>query len=318
MYKFAQKEVRIVAKKIRKRAVSIVMLNGEATGVLEVTIPGSQSMVYKIPREELDNCKILGVNDFNSVYFLFGGWLKGKPQVYIGQAGIRNSGGAILSRLLEHDKKKEFWTEAIVFTNTNDMFGPTELNFLENQFCNMAIDAKRFDVQNGNNPNQGNVRRREAELESYLDDAETILNILGYKIFESIVEQFPSQPVDVNAGVVVPPLPQGIDRVGDFILTAMRNLEAVGYTFSEEQMKILLDPAECKKKDLFNMQNSKVAFFKVYDPNEKFPHLVDGRQRYYTPKKVVLKFGNYQVLLSKEWFDKYKHRELFTQWYNSL
>ena len=308
-----------MAKRIRKRAVSIVMLNGEATGVLEVTIPGSQSMVYKIPREELGNCKVLGVNDFNSVYFLFGGWLKGKPQVYIGQAGVRNNGGAILSRLSEHDKKKEFWNEAIVFTNTNDMFGPTELNFLENQFCNMAIDAGRFDVQNGNNPNQGNIRRREAELESYLDDAEIILNILGYKVFESNLEQSTNnQSYSLNTGVVVPPLPDDIEAVGDFILTAMRNLEAAGYVFSEEQMKILLDPIECNKKDLFNMQNSKVAFFKLYNPNEAMPHLVDGRQRYYTPKKVIMHFGDYQVLLSKEWFDRYKHRELFTKWYKTL
>lgn len=49
-----------MARKIRKCAASIVMLNGEANGVLEVTIPGSQSMVYKIPREELSNCKTLG------------------------------------------------------------------------------------------------------------------------------------------------------------------------------------------------------------------------------------------------------------------
>ena len=146
-----------MANRIRKRAVNIVMLNGEATGVLDVTIPGSQSMAYKIPREQLLNCKTLGVNDFNSVYFLFGGIGKEKPVVYIGQAGVRNNGGAILSRLAEHDKKKDFWTEAFVFTNTNDMFGATELNFLENMFCKMAITANRYEVKNGNNPSQGNI-----------------------------------------------------------------------------------------------------------------------------------------------------------------
>ena len=67
-----------MARRIRKRAVSILMLNGESTGILEVTIPGSQSMVYKIPREELSDCKSLGVNDFSSVYFLFGGTKRGK------------------------------------------------------------------------------------------------------------------------------------------------------------------------------------------------------------------------------------------------
>lgn len=236
-----------LAKRIRKRAVSIVLLNGEATGVLEVTIPGSQSMVYKIPRDQLGNCKTLGVNDFNSVYFLFGGSSKGKPKVYIGQAGVRNNGGAILIRLSEHDKKKEFWSEAIVFTNTNDMFGATELNFLENQFCNMAIEAGRFDVQNGNNPNQGNIRRREAELEPYLDDAETLLNILGYKVFEPLDDESElasertdavTEPEETSAESIpdIPELPRNIEKVGEFIKTAMIHLQKSGFDFTREQL----------------------------------------------------------------------------------
>ena len=75
---------------------------------------------------------------------------------------------------------------------------------------------------------------------------------------------------------------------------------------------------KCNKKELFNLQNSNVAFFKLYDPDEEKPHYLSGMQRYYTPKKVVLTFGKYKVLLTKEWYDKYNHRELFKKWYMSL
>ena len=318
-----------MAKRIRKRAVSIVMLNGEATGVLEVTIPCSQSMVYKIPRDELPNCKILGVNDFNSVYFLFGGSSKGKPKVYIGQAGVRNNGGAILARLVEHDKKKEFWTEAIVFTNTNDMFGATELNFLENQFCNMAVEANRYDVKNGNNPNQGNIRRREAELEPYLDDAETLLNILGYKIFSPIDEEAinetenVSEEVNDEPAITIPDLPPNTMKVGEFIRTAMLNLQEAGYEFSKEQMAILTDWNQCKK--VFNLQaGAGVPFLKQYDPKEEKPHVVNGVNRFYaaTPNRgnpgFLLRFNGNDYLLTKEWYDKYHHREFFINWYETL
>lgn len=320
-----------MAKQIRKRAVSIVMLNGEATGVLEVTIPGSQSMVYKIPREELQNCKTLGVNDYNSVYFLFGGFSKNKPMVYIGQAGIRNSGGAILTRLSEHDKKKEFWTEAIVFTNTSDFFGATELNFLENQFCNMALEAGRYDIQNNNNPNQGNIRRREAELEPYLDDAEALLNILGYKIFEPADEDIPNvkdgtnkDGVKINsARAVIPALPSDTLKVGEFIKTAMINLQASGYDFSKEELKKLTSWQESKK--LFNIQAGEgVPFLKKYDPNAEKPHVVNGVNRYYAPQPnrghqgVLLHFCGDDYMLTKEWYDKYHNREYFINWYKSL
>ena len=320
-----------MARRIRKRAVSILMLNGESTGILEVTIPGSQSMVYKIPREELSNCKSLGVNDFSSVYFLFGDTKRGKPKVYIGQAGVRSNGGAILSRLAEHDKKKEFWTEAIVFTNTNDMFGATELNFLESQFCNMAVEARRFDVQNGNNPTQGNIRRREAELEPYLEDAETLLNILGYHVFESL-EEVTSPETEHTAGedhdnnrqrVQLPNLPQGTLKVGEFIKTAMMNLQQAGYVFSREQLDMLTDWTQCKK--IFNLQSgADVTFFKKYNPNEENPHVVRGVNRYYAPKPnrgksgFLLHFNGEDYMLTKEWYDKYHHKEYFINWYESL
>ena len=116
----------------------------------------------------------------------------------------------------------------------------------------------------------------------------------------------------------VPDLPEGVIGVGDFILQSMRNLEASGYVFSDEQMQILLNPTECNKKELFNLQNSNVAFFKLYNPNEEKPHYLNGMQRYYTPKKVVLTFGKYKVLLTKEWYEKYGHRDLFIKWYKNL
>ncbi len=312
-----------MAKRIVKRAVSVLMLNGDATGVLEVTIPGSQSMAYKIPREELPNCKILGVNDFNSVYFLFGGLGASKPVVYIGQAGIRNGGGAILTRLAEHDKKKDFWTEAIVFTNTNDMFGPTELNFLENQFCNMAINAGRFEVKNGNNPNQGNIKRREAELEPYIYDAETLLKILGYKVFEPLEQtQENPDPVEERQNeqevfMDIPELDLSIEGVGEFIKASMQKLSDSGFSFTSEQIKDLTDWNKCK--ELFNLQSGEgVTFLKKYNPDDVKPHHVKGIQRYYAPSKLLLKFDGVEYLLTKEWYEKYHHREFFINWYESL
>lgn len=318
-----------MAKKIIKRAISIVMLNGDATGVLEISIPGSQSMGYKIPRNQLANCKTLGVNDFNSVYFLFGGVGKTKPLVYIGQAGIRNNGGAILTRLAEHDKKKDFWTEAFVFTNTNDLFGATELNFLENTFCNMAVEAARYEVQNGNNPTQGNIKKVEAELNPYVDDAETLLSILGYKVFDSIEddpvpgeESKPSVKVKVKK-TKIPALPDNKLAVGEFIHQAMRNLADSGFVFSDEQLAILLSKEESKK--VFNVN---YPFMRVFDRTADFPHHINGIGRFYSPykrggKKIidaenVFVFGGVEYLVTKETFAKDHNKEKFIEWYEKL
>lgn len=314
-----------MAKKIIKRAISIVMLNGDAAGVLEISIPGSQSMGYKIPRSQLANCKTLGVNDSNSVYFLFGGIEKNRPLVYIGQAGVRNGGGAILTRLSEHDKKKDFWTEAFVFTNTNDLFGPTELNFLENTFCNMALEAGRYEVKNGNNPTQGNFKRREAELNPYVDDAETLLNILGYKVFESIEEEQQSENSNEvkTRKVKLPSLPDSKLPVGEFIHTSMRNLADSNFVFTKEQLAVLLSKQESKK--VFNVN---YPFMKVFDRNEDWPHYINGVGRFYSPYKRggkriidesnIFCFDGIEYLVTKETFAKDHNKEFFIEWYEAL
>lgn len=64
--------------------------------------------------------------------------MTGENVVYVGQAGVRKNGEGILFRLQEHKRNpdKDYWTEAVVFTTSNNSFGPTEISYLENRFCN--------------------------------------------------------------------------------------------------------------------------------------------------------------------------------------
>ena len=115
----------------------------------------------------------------------------GKGVVYIGQAGARKNGEGILNRLQEHKRnpEKDYWTEAIVFTTSNNSFGPTEISYLENRFCNLALQANRYDVKNGNDPTLGNItEEKECELEEFIDYAKVIMGTLGHKLFEPITK----------------------------------------------------------------------------------------------------------------------------------
>ena len=65
--------------------------------------------------------------------------------------------------------------EAVVFTTPNNSFGPTEISYLENRFCGLAIDAKRYIVKNGNDPTHGNItEEKESELEEFVDYARIV------------------------------------------------------------------------------------------------------------------------------------------------
>lgn len=86
-----------------------------------------------------------------------------------------------------------------MFTTTNNSFGPTEISYLENRFCNMAIEAGRYVVKNGNDPNPGNITEEaESELEEFIDYAKIVMCTLGHKVFEPYIpstESVDTEPV---------------------------------------------------------------------------------------------------------------------------
>lgn len=176
-----------INKKCRGKSINLFLMDGEASGRIKCTLANWTGIAYKIPRTELEKCKERDDLKQSGVYFLFGiSDQTGENVVYIGQAGARKNGEGILNRLQEHKRnlEKDYWTEAIVFTTSNNSFGPTEISYLESHFCNLAMESKRYEVKNGNDPTSGNVtEEKESELEEFIDYAAIIMGTLGHKVF---------------------------------------------------------------------------------------------------------------------------------------
>lgn len=186
----------------RGKSINLFLMDGTPTGRIKCTLANWTGVVYKIPRTELEKCK--GRDDLSQsgVYFLFGITEdSGDPVVYIGQAGVRRNGEGILYRLFEHKRnpEKDYWTEAVVFTTSNNSFGPTEISYLENRFCNLAIEAGRYMIKNGNDPSPGNItEEKESELEEFIEYAEISMGALGHKVFEPLTRSGQVAPVSVS------------------------------------------------------------------------------------------------------------------------
>lgn len=96
-----------------------------------------------------------------------------------------------MNRLKEHHANPkpglEDWYEAIAFTTSNNIFGATEISWLENRFFALASKANRYEAKNGNEPNAGNVtEEKESELEEYVDYAKIVMGVLGHFVFEPL------------------------------------------------------------------------------------------------------------------------------------
>ena len=207
----------------RGKSINLFLMDGDPSGRIKCTLANWTGVAYKIPRTELDKCK--GRDDLSQsgVYFLFGiSDETGESVVYIGQAGIRKNGEGILYRLQEHkrNEKKDYWTEAVVFTTSNNSFGPTEISYLENRFTTMATFAKRYYIKNANDPSPGNItEEKESELEEFIDYAAIVMGTLGHKVFEPLTK--------IKNKVTIDAIPVEAD---DNILHLKRNIKNLNVT----------------------------------------------------------------------------------------
>lgn len=207
-------------------------MDGEAGGRIKCTLANWTGIAYKIPRTELEKCKERDDLKQSGVYFLFGtSDITGKNVVYIGQAGARKNGEGILNRLQEHKRnpEKDYWTEAIVFTTSNNSFGPTEISYLENRFCNLALLANRYEVKNGNDPTPGNItEEKESEMEEFIDYAKVIMGTLGHKLFEPVskpVQRNDNDAVAINEDYSRLHLERTIKKIGKIEADGMQTAE---------------------------------------------------------------------------------------------
>lgn len=172
----------------RAKTLKLFLMDGEPSERVKCTLANWTGIAYKIPRTSLDACKNMDILKQSGVYFLFGTDDNDRPAVYVGQAGVRKNGHGLLFRIQEPHSSIDYWTEVIVFTATNNSLGPTEISYLENRFCTLANEAKRYVVKNGNEPNPGNITEEtESELEEYIDYAKIVMGALGKRVFEPFV-----------------------------------------------------------------------------------------------------------------------------------
>lgn len=175
------------------KSINLFLIDGDPNGRIKATLTNWTGLAYKIPRTDIEKSSDRKDLSQSGVYFLFGKSEKDdKPVVYVGQAGLRKSGEGILNRLKEHkrNQKKDYWTESVLFTTMNNSFGPTEISYLENRFCNLAREADRYEVKNGNDPNIGNLtEEKESELKEFIENAKVLMNVLGHKVFVPVSER---------------------------------------------------------------------------------------------------------------------------------
>ena len=125
------------------------------------------------------------------------------PKAYIGE------GDPMRPRLEQHAAKKDFWTTAILFLSKDENLNKAHVQYLEARLCQLANEAKRCELENGNTPQLPSLSQEDvAEVEGFLDEMLLCFPVLGVTIFE--------KPADPTASALL-------------FFIKVGNVDAVGY-----------------------------------------------------------------------------------------
>jgi len=169
----------------RPRTIQIFLPSGDPRGLRVGELTTSIVRVVEVPRALLDDFLAMPEAKQVGVYFLVGDDEEADfPSVYIGQTG------GCGQRLVEHHKKKEFWSRALVVISMTNNLTQTHGLYLEWLSIKEANQAGRYKTENGNAGSKPHTPAPlEADCLDIFDTMRTLVATLGQPVFEPLVKQ---------------------------------------------------------------------------------------------------------------------------------
>lgn len=168
----------------RSKRLEIIFHNGEPEGIRIYMRHLSTIKAFVIPRLYLSEAKKLTGVDNPGVYFLINDETGSLSKIYIGQT--RNG----ISRLDDHNSKKDFWNKAILFLADSQHFTLNIISGLEKYAIQRAIDANRYQVDNKTVPKYQISEYDLPQVEEIYEEIEFIMGTLGFRMGNSSNQKF--------------------------------------------------------------------------------------------------------------------------------
>ena len=160
-------------------------MDGDVAGRWICTLAGRTTKAYRIPRTLYKKCSDIDELKRPAVYLLFGDEDdSGRPVVYVGETEDA------YTRLKDHEDKKDYWSEAVVFVSQDDHFNKAHVKYLEGRLYDIATQVDRYTVMNTQKPTSAAIAIDEqAEMEDFIDNVTVLTFGMGRKVFEPLLKK---------------------------------------------------------------------------------------------------------------------------------
>lgn len=168
------------------KLIELFLVNGTADSLIIAELSNWNGKAIKIPRIEIAPCNRDDIMQAG-VYFLFCKEDDGSDSVYIGEAEN------VKERLVQHlrdyqsEKEKYYWNTAVIFVGRD--LNKTLIRYLENRFVDIARNNNRYKILTKNTYRNTVIKEAQiAVMEEFVDNVEILINALGYKVLEPLVQ----------------------------------------------------------------------------------------------------------------------------------
>ncbi|PCK30598.1 GIY-YIG nuclease family protein [Pseudoalteromonas piscicida] len=169
------------------RSIRIFLADGSPTGLRHVEIANWTGQALACPRSRFSELAKWDESKRPGVYFLFESSNSDSNVAYIGESED------VFKRLADHDRKKEFWNEVIIFTSKDENLTKGHIKYLESRLVEVSKCADRYQLENSNTPTRSILPRADtAAMEEFIDNIRLILGSLSHKILEPVSIKSPS------------------------------------------------------------------------------------------------------------------------------
>jgi len=164
------------------KKITLFLIDGLPQGLRSVRIDQWVGKAVCAPRgnfKKIDYSEMVGSS---CIYFLVGiNEENDLPNIYVGESDTFGN------RLSDHNYKKDWWRELVVFYSLDKSLTKTSARYLEKICIDRLAKAGRCNLMNGNERNEANIPLEDKSgLEEFYSNITTILPLLGYDVFEQI------------------------------------------------------------------------------------------------------------------------------------
>lgn len=168
------------------KSIELFLVNGTADSLIIAELSNWNGKAIKIPRIEVSSCDREDITQAG-VYFLFCKEDDGSDSVYIGEA--ENVKERLVQHLRDYQSEKEtyYWSTTVVFIGRD--LNKALIRYLENRFVEIARASKRYLVLTKNTYRNTVMKESQvAVMEEFVDNVKILINALGYKVLEPLVQ----------------------------------------------------------------------------------------------------------------------------------